>query len=712
MVVFKNLSKGKEKAMKKFRRLGVLLILMLTLNIAADCGGGGGGGVGGGGPCTDTDNDSFCDNQEQCPNDSLKQDPGECGCGIADEDTDGDTVANCNDPCLTDPNKIFPGECGCGQPDVDLDGDTMVDCTDDCPGDPLKTAPGICGCGVADVDTDGDGSLNCEEDCPADPGKITAGVCGCGVPDQDTDNDGNMDCNDLCADDPLKTAPGICGCGVADDDTDTDGVFDCNDPCPTDMAKVNPGQCGCNVADTDSDGDTTPDCNDGCVTDSNKTAPGICGCNVLDTDSDGDTTPDCNDLCDFDNTKISPGQCGCNNPDTDSDGDLTADCNDQCPADADKIDPEVCGCGIIDDDIDGDSIIDCHFTAYTPGTVNTASGLVSTVFEQVDYSPDISFAFDSLDYIRIIYGDEIEKSMGLLANINNIWKLRIFWDNSTLAGENSIALDNNNKSHISVTTFDGDSSMEGLLYITDVGGQFSSTVCDDRKSTGLENDIIVDSSGNVHISQYIWSTKSLRYTTNSSGFWQSQDLGLVNWGETNIMLDSNNKLHFVTGNTDAYAYHYYQDPVDYTVEQIPVIHIFVQTSALIDEDVLYVLTQGGLAVKDSGVWTFTEIYDGTGFNKYKIRIDEDSLAIDSNNKLHVGITLYQQLPGDTQEYRYFFYLTNISGTWQSKLIDKFLPVEIGVPPAIAVDSNNYVYYLYVNSENNMLQLVSFDPSTF
>jgi hypothetical protein len=88
-----------------------------------------------------------------CPNDPNKNDPGMCGCGVADTDTDGDGVANCIDECPNDPAKFTAGMCGCGVPEAnngDTDGDGTPDCLDQCPKDKTRTKRGACGCGVAD----------------------------------------------------------------------------------------------------------------------------------------------------------------------------------------------------------------------------------------------------------------------------------------------------------------------------------------------------------------------------------------------------------------------------------------------------------------------------------------------------------------------------------------------------------------------------------
>ncbi len=133
-----------------------------------------------------------------CPDDPGKADPGECGCGIADDDSDGDGVADCvdDDACSFDPDKTDPGVCGCGIPEIDTDSDGTPDCVDadSCPDDPDKTAPGECGCGVSDINRDGDGEVDCHDGCPDDRDKTEPGACGCGTPDTDGDSNGTPDC--------------------------------------------------------------------------------------------------------------------------------------------------------------------------------------------------------------------------------------------------------------------------------------------------------------------------------------------------------------------------------------------------------------------------------------------------------------------------------------------------------------------------------------
>jgi hypothetical protein len=135
------------------------------------------GGLWNDAPCTGL-LDFVCEVQsDQCPNNTAKTSPGQCGCDILDTDTDKDGTADCNDGCINDPLKVAPGVCLCGTADTDSDGDGTPNCNDGCINDPLKIAPGACGCGVGNID--GDSKEDCQDACPYDAAHIS-GTCAYG----------------------------------------------------------------------------------------------------------------------------------------------------------------------------------------------------------------------------------------------------------------------------------------------------------------------------------------------------------------------------------------------------------------------------------------------------------------------------------------------------------------------------------------------------
>ena len=363
----------------------------------------------------DTDNDGYgniydgfqraCDqpsgyvrnNSDECPRDSNKSSPGECGCGNPEKsiwyrDSDGDGygfaahgtrsecsipngyVGNNSDQCPDDPNKTSPGNCGCGSPDNktwyrDIDGDgygnttdgTTIACNrpggyasndnDRCPNDPNKQIPGICGCGIDDNnDSDADGIPDACDNCPnnANPQQ------------EDEDADGK---GDACA-----CAP----CEVPDTDGDCQKVGD-YDSC---ICQENGGEweCSdeCNGSSSFKDGITTKSSEDDCCCicpdDKPCLTDGICTeipegfCDCGQTKIKGCTNPDacnyepdaeCDEGCVF----IAQGSCDCEGR---TQGESCDDGNDCTFGDTNDEDCNCKGIPIPFIDLDGDKIADCE----------------------------------------------------------------------------------------------------------------------------------------------------------------------------------------------------------------------------------------------------------------------------------------------------------------------------------------------------------------
>jgi len=344
-----------------------------------------------------------------CPDDPNKDEPGQCGCGVADTDSDGDGVADCVDAC----------------PDADdnddIDGDGVPDTCDNCPND----------ANTDQVDSDGDGIANACDNCPDDINADQADTDGDGLGNicdggliGNAENGAALFSNFNCR--SCHGANGSGGIGPSilrisfaklgnilrnSQTAHTGGklldLSDQNiadlvaflgnttgDACPNDPNKVEPGQCGCGVADTDSDGDGVADCVDACLNADDK------------ADADGDGIPDaCEDggggpvdgatlfanlncaVCHGQNgdggsaknirdvlfskldeklRNLDKGHPGGKFPDL-SDQDITAlvdfladaATGDACPNDPNKVEAGQCGCGVADTDSDGDGVADC-----------------------------------------------------------------------------------------------------------------------------------------------------------------------------------------------------------------------------------------------------------------------------------------------------------------------------------------------------------------
>jgi Thrombospondin type 3 repeat len=167
-----------------------------------------------------------------CPNNTWKDLPGQCGCGIPDDlgtDTDGDGVLACVDNCPIHANVDQRDHDGDGIGDVcdlDIDNDGVLNNDDGCPFDSAKSIPGECGCGVSDADDDGDGIVNCKDRC----------VSVASMNQTDTDSDGVGDVCDNCPGIPNSNQTDTDGDGIGDlcdTDIDADGVLNQDDACPS-----------------------------------------------------------------------------------------------------------------------------------------------------------------------------------------------------------------------------------------------------------------------------------------------------------------------------------------------------------------------------------------------------------------------------------------------------------------------------------------------
>ncbi len=120
----------------------------------------------------DADADGVGDACDGCPNDPLKTDPGNCGCGLVETgDTDEDGVFDCLDGCPFDDSKTSSGNCGCGNPEPGAACDDGDNTTGDDTVQPNCTCVGVpvdCNYVPAGPDLPGtpcnDGNINTQND--------------------------------------------------------------------------------------------------------------------------------------------------------------------------------------------------------------------------------------------------------------------------------------------------------------------------------------------------------------------------------------------------------------------------------------------------------------------------------------------------------------------------------------------------------------------
>ncbi|THB79739.1 MAG: hypothetical protein D3926_10105 [Desulfobacteraceae bacterium] len=172
----------------------------------------------------------------------------------------------------------------------------------------------------------------------------------------------------------------------------------------------------------------------------------------------------------------------------------------------------------------------------------------------------------------------------------------------------SIDLDASGRVHIS--HYDGGGLTEYLWYTTNVTGGWGAHIADDGDGdkVGRDSEIVVDSSGKVHIAYYDYSNGDLKYATNASGTWTTQTIeGYYAVGEDcDIAVDSNDRVHIS----------YYD-------------HSF---SAL------------KYATNRAGGWVITQV-DNSGFVGYN-----SAIALDSMDNVHI---VYKDITQDTLQYAFW-----------------------------------------------------------
>jgi hypothetical protein len=272
-------------------------------------------------PCDDTDGDSVCDEDDNCPT-----------VANADQaDVDGDGVGDACDNC--------PGVANADQTDTDQDG--IGDQCDNCPiitnadqsdvdgdgvGDACDNCPSVSNIDQADVDGDAIGDVcdNCPTIANADQSDVDADGYGdacdncatvANADQSDVDADGHGDACDNC----------VVVANADQSDVDGDGVGDVCDNCP--------GTTNADQADIDADGD-----GDGC---DNCLAVANADQSDVDADGHGDACDNCPGTANADQSDVDADGYGdaCDNcaaianaDQADSDGDGAGDACDNCPA--------------------------------------------------------------------------------------------------------------------------------------------------------------------------------------------------------------------------------------------------------------------------------------------------------------------------------------------------------------------------------------------
>jgi hypothetical protein len=331
-----------------------------------------------------------------------------------------------------------------------------------------------------------------------------------------------------------------------------------------------------------------------------------------------------------------------------------------------------------------------------------SSGLTSYIIGECVHTSYVSWldtavAVDNHGGVHLLY-KSLEKKLVYVNKSGQTWTQKTGWfslKNWGYGGNNAIFVDNNARIHISSTYSDGGD--EDLVYITGSSDAWQAEKVCDQLSIGLENDIVVDSKGNVYILHWYYNGGDLLLSTNSSGTWQTSTLdgGNVPWAPASIMIDSRDAIHVMYG-TPGGLRHLSNRSGSWSGESLHTNPLDGVAAVMDDHDNIYALDSSGLSTRNGSSWSYENIFAQMlpNVTAPEIYLDEDALALDSQGYLHACF-LVQNYTGLS-----IYYATNISGQWKAVLVDHWhKDSNNDFPPALAVDNTGNIHLVYVKSED-------------
>jgi len=196
-----------------------------------------------------------------------------------------------------------------------------------------------------------------------------------------------------------------------------------------------------------------------------------------------------------------------------------------------------------------------------------------------------------------------------------------------VARESSLAIDSSGLPHISFSYSDG--SAEDLKYARkNADGTWEVTTVFTTNSGGMENSIALDAEDKAHISHWQWNGSDLLYSTNSSGDWTTATLDDAFWNRTAIAVDGQGEPHLVYHNPRGLIHRHggTTEVIDNGGE--PALAIDARDHL----HVSYTASNGDLkyATKATGSWKTGTIAP------YANARHNQSIAVDPQNRVHVS----------------------------------------------------------------------------
>jgi len=315
-------------------------------------------------------------------------------------------------------------------------------------------------------------------------------------------------------------------------------------------------------------------------------------------------------------------------------------------------------------------------------------------------------AMDSHYRMHVVYVDETTHALMWATNLLGGWSIKTV-EESGAWQDPSIAVDvselfpgiSSDRIHISYTDYSNNTVKHAT---EDASGYW---VAETVALNAGKSSIAVDSSGKVHIS--FGSTYYLQYATNASGQWVVSTVDTVNtdgatWPRSAIKVDFAGNAHIGYRDAISYAMKYATNAagawdlqtVDNEVTLDPATSLAIDTNNKVHMSFsLYSADTGtstqvlNYATNSSGQWVTTAVDRQTVFG-------ESSIAVDSLNNVHIAYRAYDYLKYN----RLLKYASNISGTITAETVDTSGPSYATdyLNAGIALDSTNNVNIIYTS----------------
>ena len=177
----------------------------------------------------------------------------------------------------------------------------------------------------------------------------------------------------------------------------------------------------------------------------------------------------------------------------------------------------------------------------TASVSNLASGII----------PGTDLVIDSTDIVHIVFSTKDptnnKQSINYTTNQGGSWASTVISDILKDAVDPAIALDSNDKAHVSYYRDTG----SDLIYATNEGGAWTREIVEETLNVGKYSSIAVDYNDEVHISYLKANNDALKLASGSTGSWAISTVKANhNVEHTSIVADSNGDLHIIHSYSD------------------------------------------------------------------------------------------------------------------------------------------------------------------